>query len=140
MRKIIFASHHRLASGLKDTLNYIAPNIIEVEAIDAYLANKPVENEISEALADVNLQKDEVLVFTDMMGGSVNQNFVKYVNYPHFHVMAGMNLPLVLAILLALPEGFVEANQLREKITEAQQQMVYVNDKVLALADDEDDE
>ncbi|MBN7273798.1 PTS N-acetylglucosamine transporter subunit IIBC [Ligilactobacillus pobuzihii] len=140
MRKIIFASHHKLASGLKNTLEYIAPNTAEITTIDAYMTNLPVEEEISKTLEKVNLPNDEVIVFTDMMGGSVNQNFIKYLDNPHFHLIAGMNLPLVLSVLLALPDGFLEPDQLRAEIQEAKQQIVYVNDKVKELATDEDDE
>ncbi|GAW64036.1 PTS family mannose fructose sorbose porter component IIA [Ligilactobacillus acidipiscis DSM 15836] len=140
MRKIIFASHHRLASGMKDTLNYIAPNAANVTAIDAYMTNTPVEKEIDDALKTVDLKNDEVLVFTDMMGGSVNQNFIKYISYPHFHIIAGMSLPLVLTIILALPEGFIDPEQLRNSIEEAKEQVFYVNDKAKDMAIDEDDE
>ncbi|GEN49252.1 PTS sugar transporter subunit IIA [Ligilactobacillus pobuzihii] len=140
MRKIIFASHHKLASGLKNTLDYIAPNTAEITTIDAYMTNLPVEEEISKALEKISLSDDEVIVFTDMMGGSVNQNFIKYLDNPHFHLIAGMNLPLVLSVLLALPDGFLEPDQLRAEIQEAKQQIVYVNDKVKELATDEDDE
>lgn len=66
MRKIIFASHHRFADGLKDTFDYIAPNVADVTAISAYVDNVPVAEAIKQALTGLDLSKDEVLVFTDL--------------------------------------------------------------------------
>ena len=50
MRKVIFASHHTLAAGMKDTVEYIIPNAPEITAISAYLDNVPVEEAIKKAL------------------------------------------------------------------------------------------
>lgn len=141
MRKIIFASHHRFADGLKDTFDYIAPNVADVTAISAYVDNVPVAEAIKQALTGLDLSKDEVLVFTDLLGGSVNQAFTKYVSNPHFHVISGMNLPVVMSIILALPkDDHVDENFLRNCLEDARQQLVYVNDKFLQTELDEEDE
>ncbi len=141
MRKIIFASHHRFADGLKDTFDYIAPNVADVTAISAYVDNVPVAEAIKKALTGLDLSKDEVLVFTDLLGGSVNQAFTKYVSNPHFHVISGMNLPVVMSIILALPkDDYVDENFLRNCLEDARQQLVYVNDKFLQTELDEEDE
>ena len=55
MRKIIFASHHRFADGLKDTFDYIAPNVADVTAISAYVDNVPVAEAIKQALTGLDL-------------------------------------------------------------------------------------
>jgi Phosphotransferase system, mannose/fructose-specific component IIA len=44
MRKIIIASHHKMASGIKDTLEFIAGEQQNVMAIDAYLDNVPLDD------------------------------------------------------------------------------------------------
>ncbi|MDF7681992.1 PTS N-acetylglucosamine transporter subunit IIBC [Lactobacillus sp. ESL0679] len=140
MRKIIFASHHKLAEGLRDTFDYITNNVVEVKTINAYISNNPVEEEIVATLKDLDLQKDEVLVFTDMQGGSVNQAFVKYLQYPHFHLIAGVNLPLILELLINLPENYIDSNQITAAIDNAKKQIIYVNDVMNNLQIDEDDE
>jgi len=43
-RKIVLASHHRLAAGLKDTLDFITNGMADVIALTAYLDNQPVKN------------------------------------------------------------------------------------------------
>lgn len=138
-RKIIIASHHRFADGLKDTLEYIAPNTAEVVAISAYLTNVPIQDEINQVLADID-DNCEVIVFTDLLGGSVNQNFYQFIELPHFHLITGMNLPVVMSIILALTDDYLSAETIRLAVDEAQSQLVYVNDFVKAQAMDDEDE
>lgn len=140
MKKIIIASHHQLAQGFKETINYIIPEInAEIIAITAYTNNLPVEKEISDALSESAFE-DEIIVFTDLLGGSVNQAFASYLSRPHFHVIAGMNLPIIMTILLTLNEENTSPEHLRQSIQEAQEQIVYVNDFFAKQALDEEDE
>ncbi|MBM7708436.1 PTS sugar transporter subunit IIA [Enterococcus lemanii] len=139
MRKIIFASHHHLASGLKETIEYIVPNGEKITAISAYTTNTPVEAEINDALKDLQ-PEDEALVFTDLLGGSVNQAFTKYLNQGNVHVIAGMNVPVVLTVLLGLTKEKTTSQQIQQAILEGQQQLVYVNDYFKQQELDEDDE
>lgn len=138
-RKIIIASHHRFADGLKDTLEYIAPNVAEVHAISAYLSNVPIQDEITEVLGEID-EDCEVIVFTDLLGGSVNQNFYQFINLPHFHLITGMNLPVVMSVVLSLTDDYLSSEAIRVAVDEAKTQLVYVNDFVATQAMDDEDE
>ncbi|MGO3605799.1 MAG: PTS sugar transporter subunit IIA [Pseudolactococcus laudensis] len=138
-RKIIIASHNKLAFGLKETLGYITGDVSQVVEISAYLDNTPVADEIAAALADVSAD-DEVLVLTDLLGGSVNQAFFPYLNREHFHVITGMNLPVLLSLALQPTDTYLDAATIHQTIAEAREQLAYVNDVVAAMAIDEDDE
>ncbi|WP_018664848.1 PTS sugar transporter subunit IIA [Heyndrickxia acidiproducens] len=140
MRKIMIASHHKMAEGIKDTLNYITGGQGNVHAFSAYLTNAPVQEEIEALLKDTK-DEDEVLVFTDLLGGSVNQAFFPYTSRPHFHVITGMNLPVILSLLLESGDGYLTAEQIQSALQDAKEQLVYVNDYVANLPEeDEDDE
>lgn len=139
MRKIIFASHHHFASGLKDTLEYIMPNSGEITAISAYTTNQPVETEIKEALSDLK-PEDEAIIFTDLLGGSVNQAFTQYLASDNVHVITGMNLPVVLTLLVGLTDEKVTKEQIRYAINEGKDQLLYVNDYSKNQTMDEEDE
>lgn len=138
-RKIIIASHNKLAFGLKETLGYITGDVSQVVEISAYLDNTPVADEIAAALADVSAD-DEVLVLTDLLGGSVNQAFFPYLNREHFHVITGMNLPVLLSLALQPTDTYLDAATIHQAIAEAREQLAYMNDVVAAMAIDEDDE
>ncbi|MGP7819675.1 PTS sugar transporter subunit IIA [Niallia sp. 01092] len=140
MRKIIIASHHKMAEGVKDTLNYITGDHGNVHALSAYLNNTPIQEEIEELLKDVK-GEDEVLVFTDLLGGSVNQAFFPYTARPHFHVITGINLPVIMSLILEPDNDYLTVDQIRFALNEAKEQLVYVNDFVANMSkDDEDDE
>ena len=100
-RVIVIASHHRMADGLKETLNFITGGLTEVVSLSAYVDNRPVEEEIDE-LMNGFADEDEVVVLTDLTSGSVNQKFFKYRNRPHTHIVSGMNLPLAVRLLWSL--------------------------------------
>ena len=139
MRKIIVASHHRLASGVKDTINYIVPNTFDIIAISAYIDNVPIEAEAQKAIGEVN-DEDEVLIFTDLLGGSVNQAFVPYLSNENIHVIAGVNIPVMLTLLLSLNDEKITKQQIELAISEGQNQIVYVNDYMKTQLIDEEDE
>lgn len=65
MKKIIIATHHKLAEGFKKTLNYIAPNTVDIIAINGYIDDEPIENQIEKALDQFD-SNDQILVFTDL--------------------------------------------------------------------------
>ena len=76
MRRYIIASHHKLAYGLKDTVDFLTNGIKKIYDVNAYVEDgeKPIEEVVSELFASFD-ENDEVLVFADMMGGSVYQKF-----------------------------------------------------------------
>lgn len=98
-RLIVIASHNHMASGVQSTLEFIAGKQKNVKAIDAYTDGKAIEDTVKELFDSID-ENTEVVVFTDMMAGSVNQKFFPYRTRPHTHIITGMNLPAVLARVL----------------------------------------
>lgn len=136
-RKIIIASHNHMASGLKSTLEFIAGKQDNVMAVDAYVDGEGIEETVKKLFDDIS-SDTEVVVFTDMMAGSVNQKFFPYRNRPHTHIITGMNLPLVLAITLLPGDRYLTVQDIHKAIKEAQEALQYVNE--FSSDDDEEDE
>ena len=140
MRKIILASHHLMAEGLKDTLQYIGSSLDHIEAVCAYMDNIPVEQQLKNAIGKID-KNDEYIIFTDMLGGSVNQEAIKYLQYPNVYIITGMSLHIVLSIVLSLSSyDKVDETVIRSAIEDAKQQTVFVNDVVRNLEADDEDE
>lgn len=139
MKKIIIASHQYLAQGLKSTLEYIVPNTVEVIDINAYIENISVENQILTSLEQCN-EEEQIFVFTDLLGGSVNQGFIEKITKYNIELIAGANLPIIMTIVLRLGEQDLTKDEIREAIEEARDQLVYVNDLLSTQEIDEDDE
>lgn len=126
-RKFLIASHGRMAGGIKSSLEIIIGKVDHVFLIEAYVdENKPLEKDINEVLENVNTG-DELIIFTDLLGGSITNQLAKYALQENIHIVSGFNLPLLVEILLADEEE--PTNELIENaIKNAREQIVYVND------------
>ena len=137
MRRFIFASHHKLAYGLKDTVNFLTNSTKDIYDINAYLDNGENIDEIVPQLFQSFDPEDEVIVLTDMMGGSVYQKFYPYMN-DKVHVLCGMNLPMALSFILASEDIPFTSDSIQSILNDCKNQMVYVNN--FSVQVDEDDE
>jgi fructoselysine and glucoselysine-specific PTS system IIA component len=131
MRKFLIVSHGALAGGFRSALELITGAAGEVFVLQAYLEeNKPVEEELVRLLQGAGAE-EEWVVFTDLLGGSItNQVLRVMVELPGrdaIHIVAGVNLPLVIEVVLGDPETPV-AEVLAEAVSRARDQLVYVND------------
>ena len=134
-RILVTASHHRMAEGLKDTLAFVSGGAQETIALSAYVDNQPIEEAV-ETLMNGFADEDEVVILTDLTSGSVNQQFFKYRNRPHTHIISGMNLPLAFQIAMEDQDEYISVERMREIVEESKNEMKYVND----IADDGDEE
>ncbi len=136
-RTLILASHHTMAEGLKDTLDFISGGAADVVAVAAYIDNEPCEAAVDAAMAALD-DDTEAVVLTDLNSGSVNQQFFRHLARPHTHVVSGMNLPLALVFALEPADDYLSAERVREIIEDAKSEIKYAND--LAAEVDDDDE
>ncbi|MFT8424856.1 MAG: PTS N-acetylglucosamine transporter subunit IIBC [Liquorilactobacillus sp.] len=137
-RKIVLASHHRFADGLRDTVEFITGGLSKkrIITLTAYLDNTPIEENVEKLMEDFP-NTTEVIVLTDMMAGSVNQTFFSYRSREHTHIVSGMNLPLTLAFVMESQEDYLTNKRVREIVAEAQRSVVYIND--IRIGDDDDE-
>ena len=115
MKKIIVASHHKLANGFKNTLEYILPNTVEIIDISAYLENVSVDKQIDEVLSNFT-KEEQIFVFTDIPGGSVNQAFIRRLNDYNIELISGTNLSILISIATQLGEKNIDKDTIREEI------------------------
>lgn len=73
MKKIVIASHNKLAFGMKKTVEFLT-GFTDIYELSAYIDNGDIHKQVKEIMDDVK-KEDEVFVFTDILGGSVTQNF-----------------------------------------------------------------
>ena len=138
MRRFIFASHHKLAYGLKDTVDFLTGATKIIYDINAYLDDetKDIDTVVAELFASFD-DEDEVVVLVDMMGGSVYQKFYPYMS-EKVHVICGMNLPMALSLALAPEDERLTSEKVEQVLMDCKNQLVYVNK--MAASVDEDDE
>ncbi len=116
MLKIFLSSHGRLASGMKSSLDILLGNSDHVTVFDAYLDDSRVQDKLDEFYQTV-CQDDQVLLLSDLYGGSVNQTMCLYLEKPNTMLIAGVNLSLVLE--LAIRQDNISESELEELIEQS---------------------
>ena len=132
MLKIFLSSHGHMASGLKSSLDILIGNTDKITVFDAYVDEKNVQDVLDNFYKTVS-EDDEVLLLSDLYGGSVNQVMFTYLNRPNTRLVSGVNLALVLE--LAIKET-ISDSELEELVETSRMMMKIV--KIEALADDND--
>ena len=131
MRKFLIASHGELAGGMRSALELITGAAAEVIVLQGYVDQQyeSVADEIAALLAGGG----EWVVFTDLLGGSITNMVLRTAAElgltDSVHIVAGMNLPLVIEVVLA-DAGTPVKELLAEKIGMAREQLVYVNELI----------
>ncbi|MBS5926562.1 MAG: PTS fructose transporter subunit IIA [Clostridium sp.] len=109
MKKILLASHGDLADGIKSAIEIVLGVQENISTICAYKEKDfnlkiRVEEEIQ------NLAPDDILiVVTDLFGGSVNNEFMNYLENKNVHLITGLNLLLLIELIV---------NQNNQKVSE----------------------
>lgn len=133
--KILLASHGRLASGMKTSLEILIGSDAEkVTVIDAYIDNVNIDTELENYFKSIN-ESDQVLMLSDLYGGSVNQKMYLYLERKNTFLVAGVNLAFVLEVCM-LDEITIDVlNKLIEQ--SRQMERIVMFDKS-EIAEDED--
>jgi Phosphotransferase system, mannose/fructose-specific component IIA len=99
MRKILIASHGSLASGILSSLKLLLGSAENVTAIDAYMDSRDFKQQVEEYFLSIQ-PADEVIMLSDLYGGSVNQVLYLFLERENTRLVAGYNLALVLELAL----------------------------------------
>lgn len=103
-RHIIFASHGLLASGILSSVELILGKQHDIHTLCAYIDDGvDISHQVNELMARFS-DNDEVVVITDIFAGSVNNEFIRFLPRPGFHLLAGLNLPLAIDLLISMEE------------------------------------
>ena len=129
--KILVIGHGIFAEGIKGVANIIVGDLSEVTFMNTYVDDIDFHVELDNYFSE----NKNVLVLTDLFGGSVNQAIIQYITKVNIDVITGINIPLILEILISNTTG----NNLdfRQIISSAKEQIVYVNDMLENLNNEE---
>ncbi|MEZ2337871.1 PTS sugar transporter subunit IIA [Mucilaginibacter sp. RCC_168] len=126
MRKFLIATHGAFAKGIKSSLDMIIGETDNVFLIQAYLDdNINVEEELAAVLTHITVD-DELVIFTDLLGGSVNNIMIREALKQNIHIVSGFNLPLLIEVIMG-DAGTPVTEVIETAIISGKEQMVYVN-------------
>lgn len=135
MVKFLIATHGYLADGFKSTLGIIMGKEIEskISTMNCFVEDSPKTDNIKVVMDNYFkdlTEDDQVIVFTDILHGSVNQFLIPYLDDGKVYILTGINLPLMCEVMTVYgySEDAVHMERLREIISAAQNEMLFVND------------
>ena len=121
MLRLFLSSHGHLASGMKTSLDILLGRSDSIEVFDAYIDECSVQEKL-DAFYETVGEEDEVLLLSDLYGGSVNQVMATYLDRPHTRLVAGVNLACVLE--LSIQESV--SDEMLASIVENSRQMMQI--------------
>lgn len=124
MKQILIATHGKMASGIRYTAELIVGKMAEITTIDAYVTPEDnVEKKFEEYFEQH--ENDRIFVFTDLMGGSVNQKLLGYSQKENVTLITGTNLPVLMQVMMA--DDDVTEDEIREFIDDAREELQVVD-------------
>lgn len=134
MRTIVLASHGELAAGMKNSVEMVTGAQENLHTVCAYTGEVTDPRVIFDAYVAEMTEGDELVIVTDVLGGSVNNEASQLVNIPGVYVVTGMNLPFVLSLVIGAATPIQQL--IDQTLSEIPAQVVQV--KPVAPADEED--
>lgn len=119
MLKIFLSSHGKMASGIESTLSILAGDTSKLTVFDAYLDETSVQDHLDEFYSSLSAD-DEVLLLSDIVGGSVNTAMCQYLDRPNTVLVAGVNLAFVLQMMF---EETLDVTRIDEVLEESRMGM-----------------
>lgn len=137
MVRFLIATHGYLAGGFKSALQIILGQeaVLNVTALDLFVGETAGEESakasIEKYFCGVS-KEDQVVAFSDIMYGSVNQMLMPYADNGRIFVLSGVNFPLLCEILSAVVYSGEEVRMemLREMAEKGRGELVFVNEEL----------
>ena len=125
-KKLLIATHSVFADGIKNAMELVTGEQNSVSTLCAYTNDMTeVETPIKEII-DALCDDEELIVTTDIFGGSVNNEFMKYLSKSNIYLIAGVNLPLLFELIMNL-ESENTVQMIETAVKNARKQLQYGN-------------
>lgn len=136
-KKVIIATHGHLAEGFVSALHIIVGELPQLKTICCYTQpDFDLDETIVDMMSQHDFEKEDLVVCTDMMGGSVNNGFTKYLGKYPFHLVTNTNLAFLVDLLLT--PGGIDQKTLASKVSDELDDVKYIN-QLVQCYDEEDD-
>lgn len=106
MRKILICTHGEMANGIINSLELIAGEVKNVQALSVKMEDtiEEIKSRIEDFINKCSPEDDKVIL-TDIPGGSTTQASFYFISTEkRVHVLTGLNLGLLLEIYLSSEE------------------------------------
>jgi Phosphotransferase system, mannose/fructose-specific component IIA len=135
--RIILASHGKFASGILSSLKLLYGNTDSVTAMDCYINPKYDLQKNVKKVIDEN-SNNRLLVITDIFGGSVNNEFLKYIKEPNFYLVSGLNLPFLLELMTQITGTSDLESLIKQVLDNSKKSIQFCNESIKKINKEED--
>lgn len=138
MRQYILASHGGFSKGIYESIKIIVGEQVNVHLITAFIdGNNDIEMLVKEMFDSIN-EDDEIIVCSDVFGGSVNNEFMKYLGKrKYLYLITGMNLPLLMQLFLSVEE---DTDKMIKEIVYSEDTKVKYCNEIVKLSNNQEDD
>ncbi|WP_291258705.1 PTS sugar transporter subunit IIA [Fusobacterium sp.] len=136
--RFLMATHGNFAKGIKESIELILGKFQNLNELSCY-TNKEfdLEKEIEKIINGVN--GEELIVVTDVYGGSVNNRFLqKLENHKNIHVISGLNLPLMIELLSEQDSYTTTRELIMKSLENTKDEIKYCNLEIDKMVEDEE--
>ena len=109
----LIATHGTLASGFASALSVLLGTNENIHVVDCYVDASNPKEKIKSVIDSIGEQP--VLMFSDIVGGSVNQILNEYCTRPNTYQISGANLAVMIEIIAQNRENWSKA-ELKETV------------------------
>lgn len=136
-RKIILASHGRFASGINSSLQLICGENSQIVTLDCYLSE---EFDLAAAVKEIIEENAgfELVVITDLFGGSVNNEFLKYIQNANYYLVAGLNLPFLVEFVTQYFTADSTAELINRTLNSSKEMIKFCNEAIEQAPEEEE--
>ena len=131
--KVLIATHGMMASGVVNTLRLFT-DCNDIRYLNAYVDESDYTQQIVDFINQID-ETETAIIFTDIIGGSVNQKVVAMNHRKNVKIITGFNLALILEIIMS---DATQDEQIEVIIEQAREQMKLI--KLDLLQDSNDNE
>ena len=131
--KVLIATHGMMASGVVNTLSLFT-DCNDIRYLNAYVDESDYTQQIVDFINQID-ETETAIIFTDSIGGSVNQKVVAMNHRKNVKIITGFNLALILEIIMS---DATQDEQIEVIIEQAREQMKLI--KLDLLQDSNDNE
>lgn len=125
MRHFILVTHAGMAKGIAASAEFIVGKQENLTCYCAYTEEMDFKKKICAQIDELG-EDAEVILMTDMLGGSVNSELMELTGRKNVHLATGINLAFLIGILTGDEEEPAET-LIEETIENAKENMVYCN-------------
>ena len=99
-KRIVIATHAMFSEGIASSLKMIFGDAVPVECITAYVdLSVDYQDKLEKIVSEHDYEHAELVVLTDILGGSVNNEFMGLLGWHNFHLITGLNLALLFEVV-----------------------------------------